>query len=270
MINSINDPGIDLSPFTFYRDYPVHLERLNWLYKSIQSTRKINNQPISILDVGCGTGNITVPLGLIPNAHILGIDLDQKNVDIAKSINDKPNVKIEFGYLQDYDLHKFDYIIFTEVLEHIPNYAEILDYMSKNISRNTLILITIPNGRGPFEIAMKPMYLMRKVGLNGFIRKVKKIVGKKEPYATNQEETPHVNFFTEKQLKRDFKKYNFKIEEFTKSFVFSPILETYLPFISLKKFSYYDNRLAQKLPKCLVSGWYLIISPSNYSSSTVK
>lgn len=259
MIRSLNFPNIDLSIYTEYKDYPVHLERLNWLYKIIQETRSAEKKNISIIDVGCGTGNITVPLGYLPDASILGIDLDEQNIAVSSQRNNRPNVTIQFAYLQDCSLEKVDYIILTEVLEHIPNYEDILDYIGKNAKEDFRLLITIPNGWGPFEISQTPLYWMRKMGLNGFIRKVKKWVGKKEPYATNQEETPHVNFFTQTQLKRSLDRVGLEITRFDKAFVFSPVLETYTPFISLKSFAYYDNVLAQKLPRMFASGWYLEI-----------
>lgn len=255
-MKTLHYPGIDLVPHSEYREYPVHLERLNWLFKSIQAQRA-PDKLVKVLDVGCGTGNITVPLGLIPNSEIVGIDLYQPNIDIARGKNPHANVRLAFSYLQDWDISDVDFIIFTEVLEHIPGYGPILEYIQKNAKPGCQILITIPNGWGPFEIAVTPMYWLRAMGLNGFIKKVKKLVGKKEPYAENQEEAPHVNFFTQAQLRRDTAQYKFKELEFTKAFVFSPVFETYLPFVSLKTIGYYDNKLAQLLPRAFASGWYL-------------
>lgn len=258
MIKSINAPaGIDLAPHTEYREYPVHLERLNWLFKTIQETRPADGSLVKILDVGCGTGNITVPLGLVPNSEVVGIDMHQPNIDLTRTKITTPNVRVEFSMLQDFDISGFDYIIFTEVLEHIPGYGALLEDISRRAKPTMQLLVTIPNGWGPFEIAVTPMYWLRRMGLNGFIRKVKNLVGKKEPYALNQEEDPHVNFFTQAKLRRDCEQYRFNLVEFTKAFVFSPVFETYLPFISLNKIAYYDNRLAQKLPRAFASGWYL-------------
>jgi hypothetical protein len=100
------------------------------------------------------------------------------------------------------------------------------------------------------------MYIMRRMGLNGFIGKVKKLLGKKEPYALNQEIDPHVNFFTRKQIKNDCKNFGLKLVELEPAFVMAPIMETYTPFISLNKIGYIDNKIAHKLPLWLASGWY--------------
>jgi SAM-dependent methyltransferase len=245
---------IDVEPFTEYRDYPVHLERLRWLIKTIDEMRGAGH--VRILDVGCGTGNITLPLGLIPNATVVGIDMYQPNIDECNRKNTYPNVTVTFARLNEYPIEDFDVIIFTEVLEHIPGYETLLSDLSKRMKPGAQVLVTIPNGWGPFEWAMTPMYIMRRMGLNGFIGKVKKLLGKKEPYALNQEIDPHVNFFTRKQIQRDCETYHFEMIEFRKSFVMAPIFETYLPFISLRKLAFYDNKLAQVLPTFLASGWY--------------
>lgn len=255
MIKSINFPGIDLAPHSEYKDYPVHLERLNWLYKTIQEQRA-PGQTVRVLDVGCGTGNITVPLGMLPDSQIVGIDMHQPTLDIAIARNTHPNVKIEFSFLQDYDISSFDFIIFSEVLEHIPGYGALLEYIAQNAKPTMNMLVTIPTGWGPFEICMTPLYWMRKLKLHGFINRVKKLLGKHEPYSINYD-TPHVNFFTQRQLRGDCERYGFEIKEFTKAFVFAPIIETYLPFVSLKWFAYYDNKLAQALPRGMTSGWYI-------------
>lgn len=259
-MKTLNDPGVDLSPYTEYKDYPVHMERLNWLVKTIQEQRKSPDETVRILDVGCGTGNITIPLGKIPNSEVVGIDMYQPNIDVVNARNTLPNVKVVFSRLSDFDVRDFDFIVFTEVLEHIPGYDEILRDLSARMKATAQILVTIPNGRGPFEIAMQPLYFLRRIGLNGFIGKVKKLLGKKEPYALNQEIDPHVNFFTRKQISRDCGRFHFNLEEFKPAFVFSPIMETYTPFISLRSIAYYDNKLAQKLPLWLASGWYYRLS----------
>jgi SAM-dependent methyltransferase len=250
------DPGMDLTPYTEYRNYPVHMERLNWLVKTIQQERKSPDQMVRILDVGCGTGNITIPLGKIPNSEVVGIDMYQPNIDEVNSKNTFKNVQVTFSRLNEFDIGNFDFIIFTEVLEHIPGYRSILDDLSRRMKGDAQILITIPNGRGPFEFAMQPLYFMRRIGLNGFIGKVKKLLGKKEPYALNQEIDPHVNFFTRKQIRKDCEDYGFEIMSFEPAFVMSPILETYTPFISLNRIARFDNQMAHRMPVWMASGWY--------------
>ena len=179
---------------------------------------------------------------------------NQGNVDITNSRNKFPNVNARFQYLQDCDIRDFDFIILTEVLEHIPGYMEILEYISQNSKQSMQLLITVPNGIGPFEISQQPLYLMRKMGMNGFIWRVKRLLGKKEPYSQNYD-TPHVNFFRIPPLKKDLRTLGMDFIEITNAYVFSSIIETYLPFLPLHSFSKIDNKLAQVIPPWLASGW---------------
>jgi SAM-dependent methyltransferase len=242
---------------TAYTEYPCHLSRLEWIYDTIEKKR-VAGKTVHVLDVGAGTGNVTISLGLIENAEILGIDIHQPTLDIAIAANTLKNVEFKFQYLQDCPIEKYDFIILTEVLEHIGPYHEILSYLAQNSGKHMQLLITIPNGWGPFEFAMQPLYLMRKVGLNNFILKVKRILGKKEPYSQNYE-TPHVNFFTIPRLRKELKQYGLKISEVKKAYVLAPIVETYLPFIPLKTIAKIDQGIANILPSFLASGFYFRI-----------
>lgn len=243
--------------YTEYKDYPCHMSRLEWIYDTIEKCRT-PGQKVRILDVGAGTGNVTIPLGLIDDAEVLGIDIHQPTLDIAIRANSFTNVSFKFQYLEDCPLAGYEFIILTEVLEHIEHYPVILEYLSKNADKNTKILITVPNGKGPFELAMQPLYLMRRFGLNNFILKVKKWLGKKEPYSQNYE-TPHVNFFTVRRLQKELGNYGLKITEIKKAYFLAPIVETYLPFIPLKSIAIVDQRLANLLPRFCASGFYFKI-----------
>lgn len=247
----------EINKHTQYVDYPCHYERLRWIYETIEKDRD-QEKTVHVLDVGAGTGNVTIPLGLISNSEILGIDIHQPTLDIAIDANRFDNVKFRFEYLQDCPIATYDFIILTEVLEHIDAYHEILEYIARNSKKEMKLLITVPNGFGPFEISQQPLYLMRKIGLNGFILKVKRLLGKKEPYSQNYE-TPHVNFFTIGRLRKDLKQYGMKITAIKKAYVFAPIIETYLPFIPLKTIAKLDNKLASVLPYFMSSGFYFKI-----------
>ncbi|MFN5317409.1 MAG: class I SAM-dependent methyltransferase [Bacteroidia bacterium] len=243
---------------TEYINYPCHLSRLEWIYDTIERMRYID-KPVHVLDVGAGTGNVTIPLGLIKDAHILGIDIHQPTLDIAIAANTFSNVAFRFQYLQDCPLQNQRFIILTEVLEHIDIYPEILKYIADNADKDMQLLITVPNGRGPFEICMQPLYLMRKMGLNNFILKVKRLLGKKEPYSQNYE-TPHVNFFTVSRMKREVAALGMEVVEVKNAYVFAPIIETYLPFIPLKAIAKLDQKLANVVPHWLASGFYFRIA----------
>ena len=246
----------EVKKYSEYRDYPVHFNRLRYIYEEIENSKK---SPKNVLDVGCGTGNITIPLGLIEDSNIMGLDFNNDNILVCEERNTFDNVKLIHKDLTLFDIAEYDYLILTEVLEHIPDYQPILDYIGMNLKTEGKLILTIPNGFGMFEFSQVPMYFLRKIGLNGFIGKVKKLVGKKEPYATNQEEDPHVNFFTIRSFKKALEKAGMKITNHEGAYVFASIFETYLPFVPLAGIAKIDNKLAQILPKFMTSGWLFTI-----------
>ncbi|MCH7574206.1 MAG: class I SAM-dependent methyltransferase [Candidatus Marinimicrobia bacterium] len=243
---------------TEYVDYPVHMDRLLWLWDRVKEVAETGRQ-VNVLDIGCGTGNITIPLGAIKGSRILGIDIHQPNVDISTARNPLSNVRFENRPLQEVDLAEFDLLIMTEVLEHIGPYPEILQYIARHMNPAARFLVTIPNGRGPFEISQIPVYLLRRFGMGGIVSGVKRLLGKEEPYSQNYE-TPHVNFFTLSRMRRELLQYGLQLRGVRHSFVVLPIIETYLPFYRMHGgLVRADRALAQNLPAALVSGWYLEI-----------
>ena len=108
----------------------------------------------TVLDVGCSTGIIGRTLKLIKNDIVVdGIELDKEaynEIKKNKVYNDLYNINIcDFdnnNTKKFYDSNKkYDYIIFADVLEHLINPDEVLYKMSKKLSKNGVIIISIPN-----------------------------------------------------------------------------------------------------------------------------
>lgn len=245
---------------TEYVDYPVHLARLKWIWETIQRHHP-QDRIVRILDIGCGTGNITIPLGTIPSSEVFGIDIHNPTLDIARQRNPLPNVEFRYLQLEACNLSKFDILIMTEVLEHIAHYHQILAYLGRNMRPDALFLLTIPNGWGPFEISQTPVYILRRLGLDAWVSRVKQWVDKVEPYSQNYD-TPHVNFFTRSRITRELRHQGLEIREIHNAFVFLPIIETYLPALKVPQAMIrFDTNLARYLPGALVSGWYFLVGP---------
>jgi SAM-dependent methyltransferase len=246
---------------TEYVEYPFHLARLKWIWETIERQRP-KDRTVHILDIGCGTGNITIPLGTIENSQVLGIDIHNPTLEIARRHNPLPNVAFRHLRVEECDIRSFDVFVMTEVLEHIPAYLSILTYLARHMRSDARLLITIPNGRGPFELSQIPVYLLRRLHLHALVNRVKHWLGKEEPYSQNYD-TPHVNFFTLPRLSRELRPLRLMIRQVRKAFVLLPIIETYLPFFKMPPgLVRFDERLAQRLPPALVSGWYLYIQPA--------
>lgn len=97
-----------------------------------------------IIDVGCGTGVITEIIKNKLKADIIGIEPDKSRADLAK----KRGLKVINNYLSlklKNELGLFDYVIFADVLEHMPNPAEVVLVAREMLKPRGSILISVPN-----------------------------------------------------------------------------------------------------------------------------
>ena len=95
----------------------------------------------SVLDIGCHTGYLSFKTALIAK-KVVGIDLNKKNISIAKEIYKLPNLSFISADATLFPFkEKFNKIILSNVLEHIDRRIDFL----KNLNRLTdTILIRVP------------------------------------------------------------------------------------------------------------------------------
>lgn len=95
-----------------------------------------------VLDVGCGIGYVSSKLAEKASI-VVGIDINKKQIEIAKKKNNKSNIKYVLADIFDYDFNEhFDYVVLSNVLEHIKERKELLIKLKK-ISNNLLIRVPL-------------------------------------------------------------------------------------------------------------------------------
>jgi len=94
-----------------------------------------------VLDIGCGNGHLANKLA-VKAQKVVAIDILQKNIDIANKNFKKPNIEFIKGDATQCNFNqKFDYIILSNVLEHI----EVrIDFLKKLHHLVGIILIRVP------------------------------------------------------------------------------------------------------------------------------
>ncbi len=100
-----------------------------------------------IVEVGCGTGQVLEEiLRKIKTRNLMGIEpLDEWRQKTHEKVGNK--AKIIKGFAEDlpFENNSVDYIVCTEVLEHVIDPNVVLREFSRIIKNNGLIIVSIPN-----------------------------------------------------------------------------------------------------------------------------
>ena len=102
----------------------------------------------NILDVGCGNGWILHALASasLGNWNLFG--LEPSAIGVRNSKNRVPEAQVVQGYLGEQDFeHKFDVVICSEVIEHVPHQAEFVSCLASSLRDDGVLILTTPNGR---------------------------------------------------------------------------------------------------------------------------
>lgn len=97
----------------------------------------------SVLDLGCGEGALLAYLAQFRQARVTGMDVSERALDLSRQKGLKDLYQADFS-APGFELRGcYDYIIITEVLEHIPNPEELMNKLVGHFSK--AVLVSIPN-----------------------------------------------------------------------------------------------------------------------------
>jgi methionine biosynthesis protein MetW len=99
---------------------------------------------VRVLDVGCGTGSVTLLANQGKGNEILCIEPDEERCRLAKARGLQAHNEVlspEF-----FETHgAFDVIVFADVLEHLPSPAEILELAVRGLRPGGIVIVSVPN-----------------------------------------------------------------------------------------------------------------------------
>ena len=249
-------------PQTRYRD-PVDLKKLRFLIEALETLGPV---PLDILEVGCGSGNIARPLAWLGH-RVLATDIDAASLAFMRLQDLPETLHLEQAGLTEMPAgRRFDAIIASEVLEHVDEPGAALLAFRQALTPRGLVLVTIPNGHGPWEIgqALSPRraagWLARKTGI---YRGIKTMLGvrreeKDAETSTFNFESPHLQHFTLGAFETMARRAGFDIRR--RGHSDGPL--TFFP--GGRRISWLaraDCRLVDHLPHWLASGWYFVLAP---------
>jgi len=220
------------SEYTKYVDF----KRLDFIIKSISDHF---NKDIKGLDVGCGKGNITITLAYL-GYLMVGVDISPQNIEISKSkriTDNNPTFLVGDAENLRFKKKSFDFVICSEVLEHLKYPKKALNSMHEVLKENGLLIVTIPNGYGPYSLIFDHFR-------NKILSRIFPNIGRSD----------HQKTFTITQMSKMLKKAKFEVLSIKHSNFIS-----FLPILAdSHKIDYWDCILADKLPHELVSGYYIV------------
>ncbi|MEP7232692.1 MAG: methyltransferase domain-containing protein [Ginsengibacter sp.] len=247
---------LDTSGYQNYTD----IKRLKFIIEALEENIAPNS---NVLDVGCGNGLISISLGKAGH-NVLGIDISEKAIEKANKKNYLPNVKFAVAgaeQLSETEI-KYDAVICSEVLEHLGEPSNLLKYIYKSMKDEGILIVTVPNGKGPREMLItKPVIAMQKKDnwVWGVVKKIKSLLGYKgTTLQSDADDLTHIQFFTIKSLKQLAEKNAFTIKKIGKT----NFLENVFPFsFATKKIKFLqkiDCALADMLPYNFTCGFVSI------------
>lgn len=221
---------------------------------------------VRVLDVGCGNGSmLALPLAEC-GFQVTGIDIDERSIEHAQQLaKDLPGATFLSGDVAQLKAGRFEVVILAEVLEHMTEPVGLLAESAKHLSEDGVLIVTVPNGFGEFEIDSKLFRLLRLQRLVDALSKNKQEI----MAATDNHESGHVQSFTRRRLRRLFAQCSLTVfREGAASFLAGPLIGHTLARSS--RFIKWNSRVTDKLPFTFASGWYFALRRAAQANATAS
>lgn len=162
----IKHPDLMLYDFVEKEEYAKLYENINQYCKDDNNTHNIGNDAAvlglprfevivphvadlngvgsgKVLDYGCCIGQLTLSLARnFKNLEYYGVDISEGNIEQANEYKDVDNLH----YYTEIPDERFDLIIISEVMEHVPNPEILTEQLEYFLNPNGKVVITVPFG----------------------------------------------------------------------------------------------------------------------------
>jgi 2-polyprenyl-3-methyl-5-hydroxy-6-metoxy-1,4-benzoquinol methylase len=246
----------DFAAASPYTD-PVDKKKLLFVYRAVEdlaAERRISASDLSILEIGCGVGGITLPLARL-GASVRGLDIDRADVDRLVSrarelgLDRNLTAGIEDAFTFRHDA-RYDVIVASEVMEHVLDPDALLDNIVRHLAPGGLVIVTTPNGYGPWELSnyVRPHHVMRRWNW------LRRMMGKTDYVAGTGPD--HCQHYTRGSLVALFKRHGLDVHRFMNSDFVLTISKHMRHDPTFGKF---DADFANLVPHWMASGWYVAL-----------
>lgn len=249
-----------------------HRHKVECLRASMDKLRSVERPHLRVLDAGCGSGHAVTRYLAREGDDVLGIDMHQASIEYAQRQFGGECLRFicaNLSTLPDSEL-AYDVIVLADVLEHLDDPAAVLESAVKRLIPGGMVLVSIPNGRGPFEmesaLSRLPLIgplLLRTTDwavafLNKFIFRglwTRSMQGAPTGIPYNAE-SGHVQFFTSRRIHAMLRSTGLQpAGSIGLSFLSGPFTNYWLAPSQI--FCEWNVRFAKALPLWSVSAWYI-------------
>jgi SAM-dependent methyltransferase len=207
---------------------------------------------LTVLDVGCGNGSqLAIPLSEA-GYQVTAVDPHQQSIERGQKL--APAVRFHHGVVSELAARKFHCVIISEVLEHLDAPETLLCAALNYLSESGILIITVPNGYGEFELDSRLYRVLRIDKLVAWLWATFSKNKDKEYIAGSDDQSPHVQRFTLPRLRRMFDQNRLLLVEARgTSLVSGPFMALLLG--SSTKFVHFNAAITDRLPVSLAAGW---------------
>jgi 2-polyprenyl-3-methyl-5-hydroxy-6-metoxy-1,4-benzoquinol methylase len=130
----------------------------------------ISTQNIEVLEIGCGMGIMANMMANKTKAKIMGVDLCQPFIEVARKNFNKANLSfqvMDFNKVEDFIHQKFDYIVGNGILHHLYyNLDSALSNIRRLLKPGGKMIFLEPNIYNPYvSLIFKNSYFRKKAAL---------------------------------------------------------------------------------------------------------
>ncbi len=169
-----------------------------------------------VLDIGCSSGNLGATLRQNKNCEVIGLDLDEKDIQEAKKkLNEAFVMNAETDDLSK--LGKFDCVILADVIEHLVNPVQALIKINSVLKESGSVIFSIPN--------------MAHMGTRLMVLDGRFAYGE-----TGLLDKTHLHYYDREEIERIFKEagYNLNVLDWVERYIPEKVLKQRLAAIGVK------------------------------------
>ena len=236
------------------------IKRLDFIIEVLRSQLPTGAE---VLDVGCGNGVISRSLGE-KGFNVQGIDVSEKAIEKAKSLNKSNNVKFDVVSAEQLVANGQQYhaVICSEVLEHLNEPARLLKVLHEILKEDGVLIVTVPNGKGAREVLItKPVQKMQKKNNWSWklLQRIKKALGYSGTTVQSAaDDLTHIQFFTKSSIEALANSNQFTIVRFGKTNFIDDVFPFSFFTKKIKLLQKWDSALADKLPYNFTGGFLTV------------